>query len=697
MTKVLVALECLLIVSSLCKAQTNSVNVIESAVADTSVSDGFYMDYYTQTITVEFANDGAARAARIEILPLYHGYQWAILTRWDDNILTDLKMREVLQKYGYRGTFNLNGTDFDYYGPSYGLIAAGDYASLGRELLPGRNSIGGHTLTHPFLTAQCRNEIFHQIMGVRADRENSTDSPINAFAVPFLDWSNKMEGDAVHRDIAEILRRSGYYHVEETEFNRLDNGTEFKRPFSVSNLLPPDGAPINDAFHKFLADKSLQRREPNICFDMHVWYTTDSAWARFENQLERYGHNPEWWYCNQNEYAAYRYQYLHSRVDQAVSGRVVTLKLVRPILMDLNNDIPLTFAIKGVPSAKVVQVICSRSLVKALPETHGEYGFDLYHSESQGLPKAIGYVRNDDNHKTLMAKDTTQSLPGLAALLSASGDTLTFKVKNNSGKDSRNARIAYRLPLEWKPGVVKGFIPDIASGSEWQGTIMMDPDTTHGSFKYTSGTSYYIGQLDFKSSESWNRLYASCEVPEANYDHSYPRDGFHLLGPVTADLQSVEKLAATIAGRKVVPRRVKIRGGELEWRRINTTETSVLDPEVIYTHGEPRSYHREYYLLLTELFSDRAQRLGFLENHGQILEVFLNGTQIYDKKLPLRKGNNDLLIVTYAGEKGSPAQAGGGTFSAKDYGTFFRLVEPHGNHRVTSVRYSPESVKFSGL
>ena len=85
-----------------------------------------YTELTEQKIRVRLRDEAAAASASIAILPLYGGADWAISSRWDDNIYTDLKMRDVLEKHGYRGTFYLNGRDTPYYGPTYGLVETRD-------------------------------------------------------------------------------------------------------------------------------------------------------------------------------------------------------------------------------------------------------------------------------------------------------------------------------------------------------------------------------------------------------------------------------------------------------------------------------------------------------------------------------------------------------------------------------------------
>src|SRR5687767_13237755 len=127
---------------------TLSTSLLLVALAGVLRQDAPYTEFDEQKITVRFRDERAAAAAALAILPLPGGADWAISSRWDDNIYTDLKMRDVLEQHGYRGTFYLNGRDTPYYGPTYDLVEPKDAATIDRRLLAGGNSIGGHSWTH---------------------------------------------------------------------------------------------------------------------------------------------------------------------------------------------------------------------------------------------------------------------------------------------------------------------------------------------------------------------------------------------------------------------------------------------------------------------------------------------------------------------------------------------------------------------
>ncbi len=647
------------------------------------------MDYYTQKVEIEFADARAARSATVEILPLYKGYEWAISSRWDDNVLTDPKMRDVLERHGYKATWYLIATEGGgYYGPDYGYFKGGQpYSGMGARLLSGGNSIGGHSLTHPHMAYLNRNRIFEEIMGIRMDRESSSGRPVISYAFSFCNFRNEAEGDAVQEDIAEILRRSGYYHIVNHWFNTSWEHPEGRAPFLESALLPSDGKDIDEAFGRYLADESRRRDNPNISFNMHVWYTTEKAWAKFEKQLDQYGRNPRWWYCNQSEYAAYRYQFLHSSLTQRIDSkdkRKLSVTLRRPELLDLNDPIPLTFAVRGIATNTVRRVQCESADTDMVSPAGGEFWFHLSHDRNMKLPKTIASYQNHDNHDSLQETDTHDSFPFITASLHMRRKSLEFFLRNESGQPITNIRLVYRLPLAWRRGVMKKQLGTLNGGAERRDRVRLTP--RERDYKCHAGTSVYVVQMDFVHAGSPGRLYVSCRVERNKKDSSYAQNGFQMLGPIPSDRVDVEAHAARIAASPVKNRRCDFGDGiSREWRRVGQEDYAFLNVDMIYTTGRNRPAKGQYFIMLTSLHSPKAQRVRPVYEKPFLRSIYLNGKQVQGDIMKLSRGKNDLILVYYSGES---------KFSGSHYGAYFQLVNPKSGRRINSVRYQPERVAF---
>jgi len=631
--------------------------LLTSPGATAPAADEPVMEAYTQRVTITLASEEAARRAQVRPAPLLGDKEWAVTCRWDDLIKDDLKMRDVMEAHGYRGNFYLNA-------PRKGFGA-----EMGRALLKGGNRIGGHSMTHPYLPYLNRNRLFWEVAAVRAQWEALTDSPICSFAFPFVAFRNRIEGDLVHHDIAAALLRAGYYHAP---IGHLNNW--FNTGLLVTPLLPSDGAPIDEKAKQYLADPEHARVHPVMSFSMHVWYDTDEKWAKFEEQLDAYGRRPEWWYCNQNEYAAYRYQFEHTRVKAQVDGRRLMLELQRPVLRELNDAVPLTFLIEGVAPEAVAEVGCETAQVDVLAPAQGGALFNLHHDRSQALPVAIGLIENPDNHAEPLETDVADEFPDLRALLAWKDERLQV-VLDNGGEPLEDVVITYRLPLAWTPGVERRHVGTVSGPHR----DVLTPVLARPDDKYTSGAPYFAAQVDFVRGGTPGRLHLSCRLPRAERDPSYPQGGFLVLGPVAEDAFDAEALAEAVrAGALLSAPPAFIAESSLQWHPESAGAADLLDVEMIETSGTWRNNDRakKYYLARSTLFSDAAQRASVLRDERNVVAVFVNGRQV-EETARLERGRNELVVV---------AALSGAWFAMENAGSFLRLAEPGSQRRLTNIR-----------
>jgi len=608
-----------------------------------SLQDPPYTEFTEQKITVRLRDERAAADASLSILPLYGGAEWAVSCRWDDNIYTDLKMRDVLEREGYRGTFYLNGRDAPYYGPTYGLVEPSESATIDRRLLAGGNSIGGHSWTHAYVPYCNRRRIFEETLRVRIDREASTDTPVVSYAFSFTNKRNDLEGLSSRDDIVEALRRSGYHHVANGTFRK-----DHDPGLSVSWLLPHDGRPIDEAFAALLADADKKRTDPNITFNMHVWYTTPEAWEKFEGQLRKYGRRSEWWYCNQSQYAAYRRQFRYSTLKESKTGATRVAVLRRPLLLDLGDPIPLTVAVRGVSPDQIRSVELDGLPLPVDPVTSR---FHVSHPPASGLPSKIGWVDGEG---------TDPDFPALRARFRYVDGALELTLENLGNDPIEDVRVLYRLPLEWAGGVVVRRPGPIAPGGSIRDRLAPTRATVDA--KYTSGSAFYAAQVDFKG----GRLHVTTHAADPKVDPSYPRNRFQVAGPIGDPEFSAERLP-DVAG--------------VVWRTIDPSKSDFLDVEVVPTSLSWRYGGTEpiWYLARSVVEAENDLQAGIVLDRESVRALYVNGERIAGSTAMLRKGDNRILIASRIADKFRPENAG----------AFFRLTDDAGR-RLTTVRYRAE-------
>ncbi len=659
---------------------------------------------YQQQLQVTFKDAETAEKARVTIATLYNGYKWSISSRWDDNNAHNLDMRDALNKHGHKGTFYLNeikttrpavfdqhnaSWDFDfktdfYLDPDYdyGKSREGDlfdFTSTARKLLEGGHSIGGHSLTHPRLAHLNRNRIFEEVAGIRAQWEAAADTLLNSYAFSYCNYRNEIEPDSVHKDIDRALERAGFFHIANHHYD-----DHLRTDMIISPIMPSDGDDIDKFAQDAFQDNSFARKHPHLSYAMHVWYRTPEMWHRFEQQLEKYAHNPDWWYCNQNQYAAYRYQLRHSKLSTDRNGDTITVTLERPELRELNDPTPITLRIEGASKDDRFSVTCSTAQTSISERATDALMINVFHDRSMKLPGKIGLIENPTNRPNITSEDHDPDFPGLKALLCSQKDQLLLKIAAPDSRAIENLTITWRLPLAFTKGVITQTVGDIPAGTQTEQKLSLESQTDD--YLYTVGIAYYVAQIDFETAGHAARLYATCKVRNDCIDRSFPQGGFLKLGPIHADSIQLDKMVADIEAGKLTsqPWRYSWQcpdGRVLDWTldfKDSPFHRPHLSPELVRTFGRWICEDPLLYFLQSSVHSQKDRPVDFLcQDNTQY--IFLNGEILPDKKGNLKKGDNNLVLV-YNSRRGV-------------YGALLRLADPHSGRRLTDIRFEPEKAE----
>jgi peptidoglycan-N-acetylglucosamine deacetylase len=137
-----------------------------------------------------------------------------LTTSWDDGHALDLRVADLLDKYGYRGTF--------YIAQNYVTPRLSD--SDLRELAT-RHEIGAHTLTHPKLSQIPLAQAQAEIVGSKQWLEDVLGREVTAFCYPRGDYNEAVKG---------LVRGAGFHMARTVEAYRIDAPADpFAMPTSV--------------------------------------------------------------------------------------------------------------------------------------------------------------------------------------------------------------------------------------------------------------------------------------------------------------------------------------------------------------------------------------------------------------------------------------------------------------------------------
>lgn len=565
---------------------------------------------YEREVKLVFPDEEAAKAAKLELLPLPQGKSFAFSTRWDDSNPKHLHMAELLARHGFKGTFYLCSTG-----------RKGFYGDVLPHLTRKGHSVGNHTLNHPNLATLIPNEAARQILQNRVEYETRTGQPVNSFVLPYCAYKNGTDTLSPLR-IGEALYRSGElgspeYHQElEKEYGMPEGSWGTSRLFSINDRNPAPEK-FDKAIEKF--QKEMKPGETlHATLGLHTWQD-DAGFETLDKLFARYANRPDWWYCNENEYNAYRYGRLHTRIEKRVEGSTAVFKLTGPTPAALGSDTPLW--------GKVTPATADGRSMVELPHT-------------MRLPEKIDMIMSDGPEVKQSKK-----FPYLAAslVLNVKDEPGVILTIANRGKQPlTNVTVAFRLPLLFTSDerVPRNDLEMI--NPEVTRTISRYFPEHRRTALYQCGPLFAAAELNFEIDGKPQRLWvcATDEIPQ--FAEAVPRDTALVLGPLPPDQFSDKLLAAasnpdeTLSG----------------WSPLPAGKWSL--PYIVQVPKKEKEQAAVALSFRADAVID-SWKLHIPRN--SVKGVFLNGRKLEVKSLPTpivtRKGLNR-VVVLYDTSRGGP-------------------------------------------
>ena len=211
---------------------------------------------------------------------MWNGKKKAVTLSFDDGVTQDIRLVEILNKYGLKGTFNLNsarlGSEGDIWKTDKGDVVRAMLKSEQVAQLYAGHEVAVHTLTHPNLTTLEDKEVIRQVDEDRKALSALCGYPVVGMAYPCGGVNNDERVAALIKNNTPIA------------FSRTITST-YTFELQKENLLRFNptlhflDARTKETIEKFL---NLQTDEPQL---LYIWghsYELDyeeSRWQRFEN------------------------------------------------------------------------------------------------------------------------------------------------------------------------------------------------------------------------------------------------------------------------------------------------------------------------------------------------------------------------------------------------------------------------------
>lgn len=213
---------------------------------------------------------------------MFKGKMKAVTFSYDDGVLQDERLISLFNKYGVKGTFNLNS---DLLGREGELIREGvrvNHTKVRPEDVAkvyAGHEVAAHTLTHPFLPdIASEEEIVRQVEGDRLALSRLVGYEVVGFAYP---------GGGINYDsrVANIIKeRTGIRYARHTVSSHAFTLQDNLHEFAPTVYHHAEWDALFELGREFVA---LQPSEPSI---LYVWghayeFDIHNTWDRFEEFL----------------------------------------------------------------------------------------------------------------------------------------------------------------------------------------------------------------------------------------------------------------------------------------------------------------------------------------------------------------------------------------------------------------------------
>lgn len=243
---------------------------------------------------------------------LKDGKSKVLTLSYDDGVVQDIRLIGIMDKYGLKGTFNINtGLYLDedavrekYYGRMKLSEAKELYINSGHE-------VAVHALTHPFLEKCKPEEVLVEILEDRKNIEQQYGTLARGMAYPYGTYSD---------EVVDLLKKCGICYSRTT---KATLGFNFPQEWLVLN-------PTCHHNHPELMELAKKFVEETPRYGMHNWmfylwghsyeFDNNDNWDVIENFAEYVGGKDDIWYATNIEIYDYvkAFEQLQYSVDKTI-------------------------------------------------------------------------------------------------------------------------------------------------------------------------------------------------------------------------------------------------------------------------------------------------------------------------------------------------------------------------------------------
>lgn len=236
----------------------------------------------------------------------------ALTLSYDDGMVHDIRLIEIMKRHGLKGTFNLNSGKYAEEGQEWpeGYI----YRRMSRNMSVSVYKDSGmevavHGLPHPSLATLPVDQCAREVLQDRINLEREYGTIIRGMAYPYSSYNDS---------VVEVLKLCGIAYSRTTvQTERFD--------------IPPDWLRLPSTCHHAnprlmeIAGRFVEEKDPQEPMLFYVWghsyeFEEDNSWHIMEEFGEYVGGRDDVWYATNIEVYDYisAFQQLRFSVDQSI-------------------------------------------------------------------------------------------------------------------------------------------------------------------------------------------------------------------------------------------------------------------------------------------------------------------------------------------------------------------------------------------
>ena len=246
-------------------------------------------------------------------MKLKDGKSKVLTLSYDDGVVQDIRLIEILNKYGIKATFNINTGLYlpeeaireRFYGRMKLSEAKALYINSGHE-------VAVHSLSHPFLEKMKAQEIFTEIIEDRRNIERQYGTLAKGMAYPYGTYN---------AEVVSALESCGICYSRTTKATETFNFPE--KWLTLHPTCHHNNPRLMDLAKKFAEEKS-QYSGDNWLF--YVWghsyeFDNNDNWEVIEKFAAYIGKREDIWYATNIE--VYDYVKAYERLEISIDKRIV--------------------------------------------------------------------------------------------------------------------------------------------------------------------------------------------------------------------------------------------------------------------------------------------------------------------------------------------------------------------------------------